>query len=322
MKYTPFIVLGVLMIWGPISQAQNEPIFSQQQFEAQQEAERKAQQEALEGIQKDQTQAPSEPVFSQHDYEARQREQEAAQQEALKKAQENQNSQQNTANQDTLDTAPPESAPTDQEAQENPNAQGDTQQGLQQEMPGAPTNELVNPNGNRPTISTEVPAQNQAEETSEESELNATESIEGMPVFNEADAQKDFSQQIKELNDEVLNREYYKVFIYEDRDRRDPFMPILPSRQSYGDGMKGPSGLLQYDLGQLTLKAIAWNSTNPKALIRDPKNNVYTVQVKDAIGRNNGYVETIREGEVIVIESRQLKGGKKYYSTQILRVGR
>lgn len=142
------------------------------------------------------------------------------------------------------------------------------------------------------------------------------------PEDMEQRLEDEFARRMMELNEEVLNREYYPVFIYEDRDRRDPFMPILQSRQSLDRRGGGPSGLLQYDLTQLTLTAIAWNTKEPKALIRDPKSNVYTVKKRDPIGRNNGYVEDIREGEIIVIESRSVKGGQKFYSTQILRVGR
>lgn len=148
----------------------------------------------------------------------------------------------------------------------------------------------------------------------------------GMPTspedISEEQLEDEFARRMMELNEEVLNREYYPVFIYEDRDRRDPFMPILQSRQSLDRRGNRGSDLLQYDLTQLTLTAIAWNTKEPKALIRDPKSNIYMVKKRDPIGRNNGYVEDIREGEVIVVESRSIRGGQKFYSTQILRVGR
>ena len=143
-----------------------------------------------------------------------------------------------------------------------------------------------------------------------------------MEEMTEDRLEDEFARRMMELNEEVLNREFYPIFIYEDRDRRDPFMPILQSRQSLDRRGGGPSGLLQYDLTQLSLTAIAWNTKEPKALIRDPKANIYMVKKKDPIGRNNGYVEDIREGEIIVIESRAVKGGQKFYSTQVLRVGR
>lgn len=148
----------------------------------------------------------------------------------------------------------------------------------------------------------------------------------GMPTspedISEEQLEDEFARRMMELNEEVLNREYYPVFIYEDRDRRDPFMPILQSRQSLDRRGNAGSDLLQYDLTQLTLTAIAWNTKEPKALIRDPKSNIYMVKKRDPIGRNNGYVEDIREGEVIVVESRSIRGGQKFFSTQILRVGR
>lgn len=164
-------------------------------------------------------------------------------------------------------------------------------------------------------------ADQQPVEAGSEEELNWGESGDSFPETEEQQ-EDEFARRMMELNEEVLNREYYPIFIYEDRDRRDPFMPILQSRQSMDRRGGGPSGLLQYDISQLTLTAIAWNTREPKALIRDPKSNIYMVKKNDPIGRNNGYVEDIREGEVIIVESRAVKGGQKFYSTQILRVGR
>lgn len=146
----------------------------------------------------------------------------------------------------------------------------------------------------------------------------------GQPATEAPVKEENLGNRIMEMNSSNLNRDYYKEFIYDERDRRDPFIPIAPVRQtvqSEGAGDK-TDGLMQFDVSQLVVSAIVWNSRKPKALIRDPLNNVYTVKEKDLIGRNNGYIESIREGEVVVIESREIRGGEKFFTTQILRVGR
>ncbi len=262
----------------------------------------------------------------------------------------------NPAEQDTLDLPPGEAAPSQQPSQNQSGDQAGQGQAPQNsnsakqdedvdQPPPTPPQEPFVPSQptpgtapgretmNAPFVNNQngqdgdfAPNGQTPEGVNPDDELNWNAQGEDTPVpmeeFTEDRLEDEFARRMMELNEEVLNREFYPIFIYEDRDRRDPFMPILQSRQSLDRRGGGPSGLLQYDLTQLSLTAIAWNTKEPKALIRDPKANIYMVKKKDPIGRNNGYVEDIREGEIIVIESRAVKGGQKFYSTQILRVGR
>lgn len=239
-----------------------------------------------------------------------------------------------TSEQDTLDIAPDTAAPGAGQLPTDPStttAAPTNNEDVEERRPAPPSEPRfpsqpkVNNDPGRPiqipVVGGEPIPDDQAFDT--EDQIMADGLINQNDIVDEESREEDeFARRMMELNEEVLNREHYPVFIYEDRDRRDPFMPILQSRQSYLERSGGPSGLLQYDLSQLSLKAIAWNSKEPKALFRDPKSNIYMVKKKDLIGRNNGYIEDIREGEVIVIESRAVKGGQKFYSTQILRVGR
>ena len=62
-----------------------------------------------------------------------------------------------------------------------------------------------------------------------------------------------------------------------------------------------------------------WDVKNPKAMFIDPNNTVHVIGVDERIGRNNGYVAVIREGEVVVVETQRLRG-ELIYTTRVLRI--
>lgn len=138
-------------------------------------------------------------------------------------------------------------------------------------------------------------------------------------------------EKIRGLNpgSSAVQERYFPEFIYDEKGRKDPFLPVQAGRQgaprSLVDEAKKNApmeGILQYDTTALTVTAILLSkNTKPKALVKDPTNTIYTVYEKDPIGRNNGIVEKIREGEIIVVESRDVRDGKKLYTTQIMTIG-
>lgn len=84
-------------------------------------------------------------------------------------------------------------------------------------------------------------------------------------------------------------------------DFRDPFRPFNLSLQPVNPGPpKTP--LEQYELGSLTLVAVIWNVSSPKAMVEDDAGLGYTVGVGTPIGRNRGMVKAIEPGRIIIEE--------------------
>lgn len=98
-------------------------------------------------------------------------------------------------------------------------------------------------------------------------------------------------------------------YVYDPTGRRDPFRPYRILRVgSDQTGDKGGEAVLleplqTYDIDQLTILGILWDVRQPRALVQDGDGKVHTLVKHTKIGRNNGYVAAIREGEVVVIEA-------------------
>jgi type IV pilus assembly protein PilP len=101
---------------------------------------------------------------------------------------------------------------------------------------------------------------------------------------------------------------------YKGQDKRDPFAPFMVVKPSQPSGpMVGPvTQLERFDLDQLRVVGIMWNVAKPKALIIDPENKTYVVYSKTRIGRKNGYIAEIREGELVIVESFNNEGRVSY----------
>lgn len=113
-----------------------------------------------------------------------------------------------------------------------------------------------------------------------------------------------------------------EVFTYSSQGKRDPFAP--PSFQVKTTAQRivnlNPGTELErYELDELRLSAILWNVSKPRALVQDPKGNSYIVIPNQKIGRNNGYVAAIREGEMVVVEPLQ-EDGRIVFSTKLMRM--
>ena len=84
-------------------------------------------------------------------------------------------------------------------------------------------------------------------------------------------------------------------------------------------------GLKAYDLQALRVTSLIWDVEVPKALVLDPAGQTHHVQVGSAIGRNQGYVAKIREGELVVVEKQKALGGEEQeelFRTQVLKMAR
>jgi Tfp pilus assembly protein PilP len=105
-------------------------------------------------------------------------------------------------------------------------------------------------------------------------------------------------------------------YIYDPSGKRDPFLAPANMRGINLDGdIAGP--LEQFELDQLKIVGILWDINNPKAMIKDPNGKIHMVKHKTKLGRRNGYIKLIREGEVVVIEST-IDDGKTYKNATVM----
>jgi type IV pilus assembly protein PilP len=81
--------------------------------------------------------------------------------------------------------------------------------------------------------------------------------------------------------------------------RRDPFRP--PRAGSVRSG--GPQTPLQrYEIGQLRLVAVIYDTRDPRAVVEDDQGLGYIVKVGTPVGPNGGQVREIQRGRVLISE--------------------
>lgn len=94
-------------------------------------------------------------------------------------------------------------------------------------------------------------------------------------------------------------------YFYDPTGKRDPFKVFRAVNPNMGQKQTAVLEPLQkFELDRLQIVGILWEVRTPRAMIRDPDGMVHTVIKNTLIGRNEGYVATIREGEIVVIETR------------------
>ncbi|MGE5086929.1 MAG: pilus assembly protein PilP [Bacillota bacterium] len=96
-------------------------------------------------------------------------------------------------------------------------------------------------------------------------------------------------------------------YIYDPTGKRDPFKPfraIHMTTARKGTPKDQLEPLQRWELDRLQIVGILWDVGTPRAMIKDPDGGVYTVTKNSKIGRNEGYVSAIREGEIVIVEVR------------------
>lgn len=84
---------------------------------------------------------------------------------------------------------------------------------------------------------------------------------------------------------------------------RDPFRPMtLRTRVDNGRKRENLSPLERFELSQLKLVGIVWDTKDPRAMIEDNAALGYVVKVGTPIGNNDGKVKAIHRNEVVVEE--------------------
>ncbi|MFN8791036.1 MAG: pilus assembly protein PilP [Bdellovibrionales bacterium] len=92
-------------------------------------------------------------------------------------------------------------------------------------------------------------------------------------------------------------------YAYDPTGKKDPFKPYRAPRARGDNRPLAPiDPLTQVDISTLQLVAIMWNTTRPRAVVRDTQGRVFTIFKNNRIGRNDGIVVDIREGEVVIVE--------------------
>lgn len=115
---------------------------------------------------------------------------------------------------------------------------------------------------------------------------------------------------------------FLEPYIYDQVNRRDPFMPYAEYVPPDASGPSRPMTPAQrFDLEQLKLVGIMWDVKDPKAMFMDPESEVIVLGRDEGIGKQNGYIASIREGEVVVVEATR-KRGDVIYKTKTLRIER
>ena len=114
----------------------------------------------------------------------------------------------------------------------------------------------------------------------------------------------------------------FEPFIYDSKGQRDPFRPFSEAKIAEDADDQVPLLPLQrFELDQLKLIGIIWDVVEPKAMFLDPNAEVYTIGKDERIGRHSGYIATIREGEVVVVEASRVRG-EVVYTSRIVRIAR
>lgn len=99
-------------------------------------------------------------------------------------------------------------------------------------------------------------------------------------------------------------------YIYNQRGRRDPFIPlIVPTKPVEKKGIIKSGTLEGYDISEFVLSAIARKGKEYFALVVSPDNKSFTIYKGTVIGLNRGKVKAISGDKVVLVEhSRDFKG--------------
>src|SRR5206468_10216235 len=87
---------------------------------------------------------------------------------------------------------------------------------------------------------------------------------------------------------------------YDPAGRRDPFHPPRTGTVHTGEPQ---TPLQRYDIGQLRLVAVIYDTRDPRAVVEDDQGLGYIVRVGTPIGPNGGTVRVIERGHVQITET-------------------
>jgi type IV pilus assembly protein PilP len=100
--------------------------------------------------------------------------------------------------------------------------------------------------------------------------------------------------------------------------RRDPFRP--PRATVSTRSGEPPTPLQRYEIGQLKLVAIIYDTEQPRAVVEDDQGLGYIVRVGTAIGANGGRVRNIERGRVLIEEDSVDFYGENHLSNVVMEL--
>ncbi len=100
--------------------------------------------------------------------------------------------------------------------------------------------------------------------------------------------------------------------------RRDPFRP--PRANVVTRTGEPPTPLQRYEIGQLKLVAIIYDTVQPRAVVEDDQGLGYIVRVGTAIGANGGRVRNIERGRVLIEEDSVDFYGESHLSNVVMEL--
>ncbi len=128
-------------------------------------------------------------------------------------------------------------------------------------------------------------------------------------------AVKPSAKSVQEKNDalkamQALQEPVQGGYIYDQRHRRDPFVPLIVPKTNSKETKIASTGTLEsYDIGEFTLAAIIEKGEQNFALVVAPDNRSFTLNEGTVIGLNKGKVEEISGKMVVLVEySKDYKG--------------
>lgn len=96
-----------------------------------------------------------------------------------------------------------------------------------------------------------------------------------------------------------------QVFSYDPQGRRDPFSSLVEVEKEKPHRKKGASPIENFDVEEIRLIAIAWDSKQYYAMITLPDNKSYTIAKGMTLGLFGGKVHEITKDSVIIREQVQ-----------------
>lgn len=110
-------------------------------------------------------------------------------------------------------------------------------------------------------------------------------------------------------------------YVYDPTGKKDPFKPYKAPRIR-GDNRPAAAidPLTILDVAQLQLVAVMWNTARPRAVVKDAQNRNYILFKNMRIGRNEGVVVDIREGEIVIVEKFDDGFGNTVREARVLEI--
>jgi len=110
-------------------------------------------------------------------------------------------------------------------------------------------------------------------------------------------------------------------YTYDPTHKRDPFRSTFWERRNMERAeVRGP--LEQYEIGQLAVVAVVWETNRPRALVMDPTGESYVVREGSRVGKNDGLVIHIGDNLVLVKETYVDFAGEQSTKDVEMRISR